>query len=144
MDHPQPPPSFRTRRSIMTPLTWIIIIVAVAAFLLVKRLNQVKPETAQAWLDKGALVIDVRSEAEYQERHLPNAINIPVSRLADEIGRYASNKEQPLLLHCLSGARSGMGVGTLKKLGYVNVSNLGSYGRAEKIVGAAVGVRKKE
>jgi phage shock protein E len=121
----------------MTPITWIIIIAAVAAFLLVKRLNQVKPETAQAWLEKGALVVDVRSEAEYQERHLPGTINIPLGRLADEITRQAPNKEQPLLLHCLSGGRSGMGAGTLKKMGYQHVFNLGSYGRAESILGAA-------
>jgi phage shock protein E len=121
----------------MTPFTWIIILAIVAAFLLLKRLNQVKPETARAWLDKGALVIDVRSEAEYQERHLPKTINIPLNRLGEEIGRYATNKEQPLLLHCRSGARSGMGAGTLRKMGYLNVSNLGAYGRAEKILGEA-------
>jgi phage shock protein E len=137
MDSFQPLPSSRTKRSYMTPIIWIIVIAAVAAFLIVKRLNQVKPETARAWLDKGALVIDVRSEAEFQERHLPNAINIPLGRLADEIARYATNKEQPLLLHCLSGARSGIGASTLKKMGYLNVSNLGSYGRAEKLVGVA-------
>ena len=79
-------------------------------------------------------MIDVRSEAEFRERHLPNAINIPLNRLGDEIGRYAPNKEQPLLLHCLSGTRSAMGASALKKLGYRNVSNLGSYARAEKIL----------
>jgi rhodanese-related sulfurtransferase len=120
----------------MTPITWIIIIAVVAAFLIMKRLNQINPETARAWLDKGALVVDVRSEAEYRERHLPKAINIPLNRLSDEIGRYATNKEQPLLLHCASGTRSGMGASTLKRMGYVNVSNLGSYGRAEKLIGA--------
>jgi phage shock protein E len=128
----------------MSILTWIGIIGAVAAFLLVKRLTQVSPETARDWLNRGALVIDVRSETEYQERHLPKAINIPLNRLGDEIGRYAANKDQPILLHCLSGARSGMGASVLKKMGYLNVANLGSYGRAEKLVGEAVGARKPD
>jgi rhodanese-related sulfurtransferase len=128
----------------MNLVTWIVIVGAVVAFLLVKRLSQASPETASDWLSKGALVIDVRSESEFRERHLPNAINIPLNRLGDEIGRYATNKEQPLLLHCLSGGRSGIGASTLKKMGYLNVSNLGSYGRAEKIVGAATGARKQE
>ena len=117
-------------------VTWIVIAGAVAALLLVKRLTQATPDAARAWLSKGALVIDVRSEAEFREQHLPGTINIPLDRLGDEIARHAPNKEQPLLLHCLSGGRSGIGTGALRKLGYQHVFNLGSYGRAEKIVGA--------
>jgi rhodanese-related sulfurtransferase len=50
------------------------------------------------------------------------------------IARVAPNKEQPLLLHCLSGTRSAAGEDTLKRMGYQNVLNLGSYGRAQKIL----------
>jgi phage shock protein E len=117
-------------------ITWIILAAAVIAFLVVKRLTQASPATAREWLNKGALVIDVRSEAEYREKHLPGTINIPLDRLGDEIARHAPDKEKPLLLHCRSGGRSGMGTSTLKKMGYRNVLNLGSYGSAEKIVGA--------
>jgi len=118
-------------------VTWIIIIAAVLiAFLLLKRLTQLTPASAREWLNKGALVIDVRSEAEYREQHLPGTINIPLNRLGNEIACHAPNKERPLLLHCLSGGRSGIGKGVLQKLGYQHVFNLGSYGRAEKIVGA--------
>jgi phage shock protein E len=120
----------------MSIVTWIVIVGAVIAFLLVKRLTQVSPAVAREWLHKGALVIDVRGEAEFQERHLPSAINIPLGRLGDEIARFAPDKEQPLLLHCLSGARSGIGRSTLKRMGYQHVFNLGSYRRAEKIVAA--------
>ena len=115
--------------------TWIVIVVAIAAFLVVKRLTQSNPAAAREWLNKGALVIDVRSEAEYREQHLPGTINIPLDRLGDEIARHAPKKEQPLLLHCRSGARSGTGTSALKKMGYQHVFNLGSYGRAEKILG---------
>ena len=124
-------------------ITWIIIAAAAIAFLLLKRLTQATPTTAREWLNKGALVIDVRGEAEFQERHLPGAINIPLNRLGDEIARHAPSKDQPLLLHCLSGTRSGMGASTLRKMGYQHVFNLGSYGRAEKIVGALGEVRPK-
>jgi len=120
----------------MSIVTWIVIVGAVAALLLVKRLTQIRPAAAREWLSKGALVIDVRSEAEFQERHLKEAINIPLGRLGDEIARHASNMEQPLLLHCVSGARSGMGASTLRRMGYQRVFNLGSYGRAKRIVGA--------
>jgi len=118
----------------MTLTTWIIIAAVVAAFLLFKHLTQVSPATTREWLDKGALVIDVRTEAEYREQHLPGAINIPLDRLGDEIGRHAASKEQPLLLHCRSGMRSGRGASALKQMGYRHVFNLGAYGRAAKIL----------
>jgi phage shock protein E len=134
MEKPEQPPSPRPKRIYMTIATWIFIGTVIAAFLIFKQVNAVKPETAREWLKKGATVIDVRSEAEFQEKHLSGTINIPLDRLSDEIARVAPNKEQPLLLHCLSGTRSGAGEATLKKMGYRNVFNLGSYGRAEKIL----------
>ena len=118
----------------MNWLTWIILGSAVAAFVVLKRLTLVRPGTAREWLKKGGTVIDVRSEAEYRQRHLSRAINIPLDRLRDEIARVAPNKEHPLLLHCLSGTRSGKAEALLKKMGYHNVINLGSYGQAEKIL----------
>ena len=120
----------------MNLVTWIVIVGAVVAFLLLKRLSLVTTATAREWLNKGALVIDVRSEGEFQERHLPGAINIPLGRLGDEMARRAPDKEQAILLHCLSGTRSGMAKARLKQMGYRNVFNLGSYGRAAGILGS--------
>ena len=62
MDKPEQPPSPRPKPIYMTIATWIIIGTVIAAFLIFKQLNAVKPETAREWLNKGALVIDVRSE----------------------------------------------------------------------------------
>ncbi len=118
----------------MTPVTWIIIIGAILAFLLMKRLTLVSARTARQYLSQGALVIDVRSPEEFQQRHLPGAINIPLSLLGSDIARHAPDKSQPLLLHCLSGGRSGIGKGVLQRLGYQYVFNLGSYSRAQSIL----------
>ncbi len=116
-------------------IVWIAALVAVAAFILLRRASAMEPEAARDWLKRGAKVIDVRSEAEYQQKHLPGTINIPLNRLRDEIGKCAPDKEQGLLLHCASGARSGMGKGILEKMGYQHVFNLGSYGQAAKALG---------
>jgi phage shock protein E len=107
---------------------------ALAGFVAWKKTRFVRSKTAREWLQKGAKVIDVRNETEFQERHLPGAINIPLGQLREAISRHAPNKDQGLLLHCLGGVRSGMGRGMLKQLGYRNVFNLGSYSRAEKII----------
>ena len=118
----------------MNWLAWLILGGAVAAFLLTKRLALVSPAVARDCLKQGARVIDVRSESEFQERHLPGTINIPLGRLSEEIGRQVPNKEQPVLLHCLSGGRSGVGQGILRRMGYHKAFNLGSYGRAQSIL----------
>jgi phage shock protein E len=124
-------------------LTWIIIEVAVAAFLVLMRLALVRPEIAREWLKKGAIVVDVRNEEQFREEHLPGAVNIPLERLRDASGWLAPNREQPVLLHSLSGTRSGMGKAMLRRMGYPNVFNLGSYGRAERILGPQLALGRK-
>ena len=127
----------------MESLTWLILECAVAAFLVLIRLTLVRPEKAREWLEKGASVIDVRSEDEFKEGHLPGAVGVPLDQLRDASGWLAPNKEQPLLLHSQSGVRSGMGKTMLRRMGYPNVFNLGSYGRAERILGSQIAVGRK-
>ena len=70
----------------------------------------------------------------YDQGHIPGAVNVPLDQLTDQIARHAPGKDQPLLLHCLSGGRSAVAQTRLKRMGYQHVFNLGSYGRAERIV----------
>ncbi len=113
---------------------WIIVAGAVVIFVALKRAALVSPSAAREYLKQKAIVIDVRTRQEFQGRHLEKAINVPLDQLQAEIGRYAPDKTQPILLHCLSGTRSGMGKTMLRNLGYQKVFNLGSYGRAERIL----------
>jgi phage shock protein E len=116
--------------------TTICIFVAVlAVILLLKRTGQISSEEALAHLKGGALVIDVRTPAEFSAGHLPSAINLPLDQIETALPRNLKNKSQVLLLHCQSGTRSGEAKKKLNALGYSNVFNLGSYGRAEEIVG---------
>ena len=94
----------------------------------------VSPDTARQPLQQGALVVDVRSAEEYRSRHLPGAVNIPLGELQGNLPRRVTDKTQVLLLHCLSGTRSGIAKRQLKGMGYLNAFNLGSYGRAQQIV----------
>ena len=66
--------------------------------------------------------------------HLPVAINIPLDEIETALPLRVKNKNQILLLHCASGMRSGMAKQKLKRLGCTNVFNLGSFGRAERIL----------
>jgi len=113
---------------------WIIIGAVIAGVFILKRISFVGTDTARGLLKTGALVIDVRSASEFNAKHLPGAINVELGNLTTGIARVAPAKDQALLLHCLSGGRSGFARQQLRAMGYKNVYNLGSYGRAEKIV----------
>ncbi|MFB8794615.1 MAG: rhodanese-like domain-containing protein [Microcoleus sp.] len=65
------------------------------------------------------LLIDVRQPAEYASGHIPNAINISLQTLAENLDKIP--KDRPVVLYCTSGYRTGMGVMTLEMLGYTNV-----------------------
>jgi phage shock protein E len=118
----------------MSWLSWTLVGVAIVAFLAFKRLMLIAPARARQLLDGGGIVVDVRSEAEFRDGHLPRAINIPLDRLGREVDRRYPDKDRVILLHCLSGGRSGIGKGVLKRQGYRQVYNLGSFRRAEQIL----------
>ena len=111
-----------------------IILAVVAVFYMLKRVGQISHSAARAHLENGALVIDVRSSAEYNSGHLPNAINLPLDKIEIALPRRVKDKSQLLLLHCQSGMRSGVARKKLKGLGYANAFNLGSYDRATRVV----------
>jgi phage shock protein E len=118
---------------------WLVpvAVVGFVAFFALKRMSFVSEETARQHLAQGALVIDVRSPEEFRSGHVPNAVNIPLGELRESLPLRVKDKNQVLLLHCLSGGRSGIARQQVKGLGYPHVFNLGSLARARKILAAA-------
>lgn len=68
------------------------------------------------------VIIDVRTNEEYQKEHIKEAINIPYDMLEDNIN---ISKEKWILVYCQSGGRSKIAYDTLEKLGY-QVYDLGA------------------
>ena len=112
----------------------IIVAVVILIFFLLKRSGQVAAKDVPTFLQDGAMVIDVRSQAEFNSGHLPKAINIPLDTIETALPRRVKDKNCVLLLHCQSGMRSGVASKKLQRLGYVRAFNLGSYSRAAKLV----------
>ncbi len=104
------------------------------SYFLYKRSGLISVKNARAYLKSGALVIDVRTAGEFVARHLSIAVNLPLSEIETNWSRRVKDKNQVLLLHCQSGARSGAAKKKLIALGCPNAYNLGSYARAERIV----------
>jgi rhodanese-related sulfurtransferase len=118
-------------------MDWLIAVAAlgvVGLFLGATQLGRIRANLAREHLRKGAKVIDVRGPSEFQRAHLEGAVNVPLGELRQRISQAVPDKRTVLLLHCHSGGRSAIGTRILKNLGYERVFNLGSYGRAERIV----------
>ena len=71
------------------------------------------------------LVIDVRSEREFQATAVQGAINLPLSQLEHRIREVVADEATPIALYCASGARSGIACTMLRQMGYADVRNAG-------------------
>ena len=86
--------------------------------------REVGVEEARRLRDAGYRVVDVREPVEWDEGHIPGATHIPLADLPDRVEADLPDRDAPLLLHCLSGARSGRATAYLASLGYTNLANL--------------------
>lgn len=83
-------------------------------------------------INEYSTVIDVRTEQEYKEGHLKNAINIPHVEIKNKIKEHVKDKDQKIILYCRSGRRSGIAENILKEMGYKNAINAGAYEQLKK------------
>ena len=93
--------------------------------------NFFKPSADFAKLVKeGALIIDVRTAAEYGAGHIEGSGNIPLDKLKGEI-RLLKQADKPIITVCRSGSRSGMAKSILKSAG-LEVYNGGTWTNLKK------------
>ncbi len=87
--------------------------------------NAVDPVTATAMINhEDAVIVDVRSMAEYKDGHILNAINIPLNSVQNSAKQLSKHKDKPVIAVCRSGSRSSAACNQLRKIGFDNVKNL--------------------
>jgi len=74
---------------------------------------------------QNATIVDVRTPEEFKSSHYPGAINIPLDKVPQRLEEFRQI-QQPVIMYCRSGNRSGMAVSILKQAGIHNVYNGGS------------------
>ena len=89
--------------------------------------EQITAEQAKTIMDteKDYIIIDARTEEEFAEGHIKNAILIPEYEIAERAEKELPDKEQLILVYCRSGRRSKIASEELVKLGYTNVKEFG-------------------
>ena len=75
--------------------------------------------------EEGYVIVDVRTAEEYNESHIPDAINIPVETIGNEMPEELPDPDQIILIYCRSGIRAKTAAALLVGLGYVNVYEFG-------------------
>ena len=75
--------------------------------------------------ESGYIIIDARTQEEYDQGYIPGAILIPEYEIADRAEKELLDKNQLILVYCRSGRRSKIAAEELVKLGYTNVKEFG-------------------
>ena len=75
--------------------------------------------------EKNYIILDVRTVAEFDEKHIPGAINIPNETIGTDPIPALPDKDQLILVYCRSGNRSKQASEKLVKLGYTNIVEFG-------------------
>ena len=79
-------------------------------------------------LERGGVIIDVRSEQEFLTGNIENSVNIPLGDLSSSLSQL-KDKDQPIITCCASGMRSEGAKKVLFTKGYTNVVNGGGWNR---------------
>ena len=89
--------------------------------------ERINAEEAKAIMDRESdyIIIDARTQSEYDEGHIPGAILIPEYEIANKAGELLKDKNQLILVYCRSGRRSKIAAQALVDLGYTNVKEFG-------------------
>ena len=71
------------------------------------------------------IILDARTQEEYDEAHIPGAIVIPNTELEARAESELPDKDQMILVYCRSGRRSKLAAEILVELGYTNIYEFG-------------------
>ncbi len=90
-------------------------------------------EAKEKIINDGAILLDVRSEEEYNDKHIDGASLLPLDKIdSDSIAAIVNDKNSPIIVYCKSGNRSHQALLKLQELGYSKVYDLGAMSNWEE------------
>ncbi len=81
---------------------------------------------------EGALLVDVRTPAEFAGGHVKGSLNIPLDSVQNHLAKFKNHKN--IIVFCKSGGRSGMAKTILQQNGFQNVINGGTWQNVDQFV----------
>ena len=80
-----------------------------------RRIRIIDARSAKRLADDGALLLDVREDSEYDEKHAPGALHIPYEQLAQRMDEVPRGRD--VVVYCASGIRSSLAASMLERAG---------------------------
>lgn len=116
---------FVANHTILSTIFFVLAGVLVWTFVGGGGSRRVEPAQATRLINhENALVIDVRSNGEYAEGHIVNAINEPLGGLAQQMSKLDKYRDRTIITTCRNGQQAASASGILRKNGFENVFSL--------------------
>ncbi|KFZ38022.1 hypothetical protein HR45_05795 [Shewanella mangrovi] len=90
--------------------------------------SDITPAAAVKLVNHGAMLIDVRTVAEFNDGHIIGAQNMEYQTIVQQLATLDVAKAHPIVLYCRSGRRASIAQQALQQAGYSAVANAGGYG----------------
>ena len=128
---------FKLDVSISNINVFVLIIVVILVIIIIKFMKtkpiEITPKEARKNIEAGLYdyIIDVRSDEEWSEGHLPNSIHMPIGTIVTELPKRIPDKNARILFICKKGIRANAVTVIADKLGYKNIQSMvGNYKEA--------------
>ena len=94
--------------------------------------NEKKEQTLLQAISRNALIVDVRTENEFNGGHIPGSKNIPLNKIVSKAGEFI-HSGKPVIVCCASGMRSSQAAAVLSSKG-VEIYNGGSWVSLQRLI----------
>lgn len=109
-----------TPSTILLTVVVIFLIVKLFGFLGRLGIKQITPRELNQ--KKGMVLLDIRTDKEYAQGHIPGAVHVPLADIGDKVKKLKKDKE--VVVYCRSGNQSIWAIKRLMGMGYKNLYNL--------------------
>ncbi len=106
--------------SILVGIVVLYLIIKLFGFLSRLGIKQLSPKEFDQ--KKGMVVLDIRTDKEYEKGHIPGSVHVPLADIGDRVKKLKKDKE--LVVYCENGNRSIWAIKRLMGMGYKNLYNL--------------------
>jgi rhodanese-related sulfurtransferase len=117
-----------TASTILISLAAVYLIIKLFGYLSRMGIKQISPRDLDG--KKGAVLLDVRTNKEYTQGHIPGAVHIPLTEIGEKVRKLKKDKD--IVVFCQNGNRSIWAIKRLMSMGYKNLYNLKGGYRAWK------------
>lgn len=120
-------PEFFSNNLFLCSAFIIVLFMTVRAEILYRsnRHNELNPTEAIRFMNnESAVIIDVSPAADFKKGHIKDAINVPVSELANRLSELEAHKGKAVLAYCQAGSSSNRACKILRQAEFTNVRSL--------------------